>query len=331
MSIGTEFEGKDLREAVRNACNAHFVEPRMLKYEVIEEREPVAGRTRKTPGFCRIKVISAELVADVFDEAPAGGDRGPRRDDRGPRRDDRGPRRDDRGPRRDDRGPRGEGRDRDRGGRGDRDRGGRGDRDRGGRGDRDRGDRDRGGRGDRDRGGRGRGEGRSEVPPRDPEAMEKSAEMAEELTSMLFTGMGLEAELTVQDTEERVIIEVECADEALDEVGRDQVFESVQYIVNIVVRTRKLGKWVRVSEAGARERRETELRALAAELAERALSTGEVVKVEPMSSGDRRVIHQELGDIDGVDTRSEGSGAFRHLLIVPDGVEEDASGDEQGD
>jgi spoIIIJ-associated protein len=161
--------------------------------------------------------------------------------------------------------------------------------------------------------------------------MEKSAEMAEELTKTLFSGMGLEAEFTVQDTEERVIIEVSCGDEALDEVGRDQVFESVQYIVNIVVRTRKHGKWVRVSEAGARERRETELRALAAELAERALSTGEIVKVEPMSSGDRRIMHQELGDIAGVDTRSEGSGAFRHLLIVPDGVEEDASGDERGD
>jgi len=317
MSIGTEFEGKDLREAVRNACNAHFVEPRMLKYEVLEEREPVVGRTRKTAGFCRIKVLSAELVADVFEEAKEGDDRGPRREGR-----DRGGRDRDRGARGDrDRG----GRDRDRGGRGDRDRGGRGgrDRDRGGRGDRD--------RGGRDRGGRGRGEGRKDVPPRDPEAMEKSAEMAEELTNTLFTGMGLEAQLTVEDTEERVIIEVSCDDPVLDEVGRERVFESVQYIVNIVIRTRKNGKWVRVSEAGARERREAELRTLAAELADRALSTGEIVKVEPMSSGDRRIIHQELGDIDGVDTRSEGSGAFRHLLIVPAGVDEGADGDEQGE
>jgi predicted RNA-binding protein Jag len=309
MSIGTEFEGKDLREAVRNACNAHFVEPRMLKYEVLEEREPVVGRTHKTAGFCRIKVVSAKLVADVFVEAPAGDDRGPRRDDRGPRREGR------------DRGGRGEG---DRGGRGERDRGGRGERDRGGRGERD-----RGGRGERDRG--GRGEGRQEVPPRNPEAMEKSAEMAEELTRKLFTGMGFEATLTVEDTEERVIIEVACEDAAMDEVGRDQVFESVQYIVNIVVRTRKHGKWVRVSEAGARERRETELRTLAAELAERALSANEVVKVEPMPSGDRRIIHQELGGIDGVSTRSEGSGAFRHLLIVPDTLEENVDGDDQGE
>ena len=110
-----------------------------------------------------------------------------------------------------------------------------------------------------------------------------------------------------------------------------QVFESVQYIVNIVVRTRKHGKWVRVSEAGARERRETELRTLAAELAERALSANEVVKVEPMPSGDRRIIHQELGGIDGVSTRSEGSGAFRHLLIVPDTLEENVDGDDQGE
>ena len=277
MSIGTEFEGKDLREAVRNACNAHFVEPRMLKYEVLEEREPVVGRTHKTAGFCRIKVVSAKLVADVFEEAPAGDDRGPRRDDRGPRREGR----------------------------------------------------DRGGRGDRDRG--GRGQGRQEVPPRDPEAMEKSAEMAEELTRKLFTGMGFEATLTVEDTEERVIIEVACEDSAMDEVGRDRVFESVQYIVNIVVRTRKHGKWVRVSEAGARERRETELRTLAAELAERALSANEVVKVEPMPSGDRRIIHQELGGIEGVSTRSEGSGAFRHLLIVPDTLEENVDGDDQGE
>jgi hypothetical protein len=37
-----------------------------------------------------------------------------------------------------------------------------------------------------------------------------------------------------------------------------------------------------------------------------------------MSAADRRVIHLALADVPGLSTRSEGEGAARRLLIIPD-------------
>ena len=43
------------------------------------------------------------------------------------------------------------------------------------------------------------------------------------------------------------------------------------------------------------------------------------VPADPMSAADRRVIHVTLADAEGVTTRSEGEGIYRHLVIIPSG------------
>ena len=74
--------------------------------------------------------------------------------------------------------------------------------------------------------------------------------------------------------------------------------------------------------ADYRGRRKSALEDLAVNLAKKAEKNSKIVKLSPMSSHDRRVVHQALNDFKGVSTKSEGEGVFRHLLIIPSGYEQ---------
>ena len=51
--------------------------------------------------------------------------------------------------------------------------------------------------------------------------------------------------------------------------------------------------------------------------AERALSDGEPVELEPMTAVERKVVHVRLKEFDGVETTSEGTEPNRHVVVHP--------------
>jgi spoIIIJ-associated protein len=53
-------------------------------------------------------------------------------------------------------------------------------------------------------------------------------------------------------------------------------------------------------------------------LAERAKQVGKVLVVGPMGSRERKAIHLAVKEVGGVTSRSEGEGAARRILVVPD-------------
>ena len=101
-------------------------------------------------------------------------------------------------------------------------------------------------------------------------------------------------------------------------IGRHgQTIDAIQYLANTVA-YRAYGddrKNVVVDAAGYRERRRETLEALAVRSAERAISTGEAVELEPMSSIERRIVHLRLQDEPGVSTRSEGDEPYRFVVV----------------
>jgi predicted RNA-binding protein Jag len=61
------------------------------------------------------------------------------------------------------------------------------------------------------------------------------------------------------------------------------------------------------------------LKKLARRLAQEAIDTGESVKLrQELNSFERRIVHMELSDFDGVNTESVGDGSFKHVVIHPD-------------
>lgn len=75
---------------------------------------------------------------------------------------------------------------------------------------------------------------------------------------------------------------------------------------------------LRVDVAGYRVRRAEALTRFAGEVAAQVRESGVARSLEPMSSADRKVIHDALNDEDGVGSRSEGDDPNRRVVVVPD-------------
>jgi len=74
---------------------------------------------------------------------------------------------------------------------------------------------------------------------------------------------------------------------------------------------------LRIDVAGYRERREAALAAFARDVAEQVRGTGTARSLEPMTSSDRKVVHDVLNDEDGVSSRSVGEDPDRRIIVDP--------------
>jgi spoIIIJ-associated protein len=146
------------------------------------------------------------------------------------------------------------------------------------------------------------------------------AEMLEELLEEITAGLGLDAE-----------VEVEEADGVLrgrivgDEVGlfigrRGQTIDAVQHLAQrIVFPDGPSATRVEIDADGYRERRADVLRADADDAAEEALREGRAVELDPMPPSERRIVHEYLRERGGVETHSEGEEPKRYLVVSPAG------------
>lgn len=76
---------------------------------------------------------------------------------------------------------------------------------------------------------------------------------------------------------------------------------------------------VRVDVGGYRARRQEALARFAARIADEVRGSGTEKALEPMNPSDRKVVHDTVNEIDGVETRSEGDEPRRHVVIMPAG------------
>jgi spoIIIJ-associated protein len=156
--------------------------------------------------------------------------------------------------------------------------------------------------------------GREAPPPR--EAPEK-VERAKEFCTGLLERLGAAVDVAVKETPEAIGVSLAPrADNAVE--LSSALVEAVQYLVNRVVNPRAEGrKWVNLDVGGFREEGDPAVKAMAERLAAAAARSGKVLAIAPISARERRQIHLALVDVEGVQTRSEGEGIFRQLLIIP--------------
>ncbi|HEU4384895.1 MAG TPA: R3H domain-containing nucleic acid-binding protein [Anaeromyxobacteraceae bacterium] len=158
----------------------------------------------------------------------------------------------------------------------------------------------------------------NQAPPPPREAPEK-ARRASAFCQELLRRMGAKVEVVGRETPEAIGLSLTPAEGNEVELG-PQLLEALQYLVNRVVNPTAEGrKWVNLDVGGFSEDADPVVKAMAARVAEAARRTGKVLAIAPISARERRQIHMALVGTEGVSTRSEGEGIFRHLLIVPSG------------
>jgi spoIIIJ-associated protein len=104
-------------------------------------------------------------------------------------------------------------------------------------------------------------------------------------------------------------------------VGQKGVtLQAVQELVRSMVQRRFVGQTharVRLDVAGYRARRKVALERFAREVAESVKSSGVAKALDPMGSADRKVVHDAVNEMEGVNTVSEGEDEARRVVIRP--------------
>jgi spoIIIJ-associated protein len=102
-------------------------------------------------------------------------------------------------------------------------------------------------------------------------------------------------------------------------IGRHgQTLDALEYIVNrILARRIKDAAPISLETESYRARRRQQLHRMALSMGEKAKREHKPVRLEPMPSRDRRVVHLALKDDPMITTRSAGDGTMRSIEIVP--------------
>lgn len=144
------------------------------------------------------------------------------------------------------------------------------------------------------------------------------AEEAADVVAEILEHMDLDADVTVREDDERVVLDVDGPDAGRVIGKKGQTLDALQFLVNKIVNRFPEGRRHVVVDSGDyRDRHDKGLVSMARREAKRAVDEGKVVTLAPMSARDRRVIHLSLAKFGGVTTQSQGEGTQRRIQIIP--------------
>ena len=99
---------------------------------------------------------------------------------------------------------------------------------------------------------------------------------------------------------------------------RGETMESLSYLASLVA-NRLEGDYIKLGldVAGYRDKRESDLTALAQRIGAKVRKTGRSFAMEPMNPYERRIIHSAISKMEGVRSESKGEGRDRRVVITP--------------
>ena len=112
---------------------------------------------------------------------------------------------------------------------------------------------------------------------------------------------------------------------------RGETMESLSYLASLVA-NRLEGDYIKLGldVAGYRDKRESDLTALAQRIGTKVRKTGRSFAMEPMNPYERRIIHSAISKMEGVRSESKGEGRDRRVVIystAPDAQTENTYGE----
>ena len=115
---------------------------------------------------------------------------------------------------------------------------------------------------------------------------------------------------------------------------RGETMESLSYLASLVA-NRLEGDYIKLGldVAGYRDKRESDLTALAQRIGAKVRKTGRSFAMEPMNPYERHIIHSAISKMEGVRSESKGEGRDRRVVIystAPDAQTENTYGERRG-
>ena len=152
------------------------------------------------------------------------------------------------------------------------------------------------------------------VTPKEDNSMVVAQETLRKIVSLISGDTKISAEKRGDD----IILTIEGNNPKILIGHRGRTLEALEFIVNKAV-NKASAKKVRVivDSENYRQRREEFLERLAVSMGEKAKKIKKTVATDPISPHDRRIVHLALKGDRQVQTKSDGEGFFKKVLIVP--------------
>ncbi len=130
--------------------------------------------------------------------------------------------------------------------------------------------------------------------------------------------MNLRTRVTCWEDDEEIHIDI-WGDDLGILIGKGgATLQALQELVTIIVRRNyRETRRITLDVERYKERKRKKLREYAERMAEKAITTRKPVKLNPMTSRERKIVHDVLKEIPGVESRSEGEEPSRRVVITP--------------
>lgn len=150
------------------------------------------------------------------------------------------------------------------------------------------------------------------------EAASALTSQAKELLAGILTRMSFECQVSVNETPEKIILNIEGDESGLLIGRRGQNLDALQYILNKAInKSDNDRKMISVDSETYRQRREESLLELAQRVREKVKNTQKPVSLAHMNAHDRRIIHLALQEDESLTTKSRGEGEYRKIVVLP--------------
>ncbi len=152
-------------------------------------------------------------------------------------------------------------------------------------------------------------------------SVEDQAAAAESFVRGVVERFSLRGTTEVHIDAEQVLVSVTGDDLGLLVGPRGVTLDALQELTRTVVQRRgeEHSTRVNVDVAGYRAKRAAALREFVLRVAAEVLESGEARALEPMTSPDRKIVHDAANTVAGVETTSEGTDPHRYVVIRPAG------------
>jgi spoIIIJ-associated protein len=150
--------------------------------------------------------------------------------------------------------------------------------------------------------------------------LEQQGEAASAFVAGLVREFGLDADVSFEELDEETVQVAATGDDLGLLVGpKGATLAAVQDLTRTFVQRQSENRTDRilVDVGGYREKRSAALRRFVSGIVEEVKGSGEERALEPMSPADRKVVHDAVNEMDGVETRSAGTEPSRYVVIQP--------------
>jgi spoIIIJ-associated protein len=151
------------------------------------------------------------------------------------------------------------------------------------------------------------------------EELIEEGEIAGDYLEQLLDVLDFDGDIDLDVEGDRAVVSIDGGRDLAKLVGRrGEVLDALQELTRLAVQQATgVRSRLMLDVAGWRAKRREELSALGASAAQRVLESGEPESLAPMTPFERKIVHDAVAVVDGVESESEGIEPNRHVVVVP--------------